>query len=529
MSSYHLVTLGCGHMNVHVNNLTKTFGALRANDAISLGFAGGKIHGVLGENGAGKSTLMKLLSGYLRPNAGEILLDGQPVRLGSPADALKAGVGMVHQEPLDVPAFTALENFYCGSSRTTLRNRAEARSKLVQLAARLGFAIDPDAALARLTVGQRQQLEIMRLLVGGARLLILDEPTTGISAAQARALFAALKRLASEGATILFVSHKLDEVAALCDTVCVLRAGRVQGAGQLMMPQRVEHLLSMMFGEREAMPPAETIPTNYRQPASHTNQHPIWNIQRLVARDGVTVLEQLDLEIAPGVALGLAGLEGSGQQTLLRLLAGDLRPDAGRVIVGGKDLTGAALVCFREAGVEYLPADRLSDGVIGLFSLTEHFALLRPASELLVNPSAANKSAQVAISDYGIKAMPDTPISSLSGGNQQRAMLSLVPPNAQGLLLDQPTRGLDVASAAAVWGRLRARRAAGAAVVFASADLDEILAQSDVVLVFFGGRVSRLIARAELDFARLAELIGGIGFEAGLSVQQSAIPIPSNL
>ncbi|MBX0328447.1 ATP-binding cassette domain-containing protein, partial [Oscillochloris sp. ZM17-4] len=220
-------------MEVSVHNLTKVFGTLRANDSVSLRFAEGQIHGVLGENGAGKSTMMKLLSGFLRPDGGEILLDGKPVALGDPGAALRAGVGMVHQEPLDVPGFSALENLLCASPRWAMPTRTEARNTLTVLAGRLGFSVAPDDPISALTVGQRQQLEIIRLLACGARALILDEPTTGITAAQARSLFAALRRLAGEGNTVLFVSHKLDEVAELCNTVCVLRAGHVVGAGQM--------------------------------------------------------------------------------------------------------------------------------------------------------------------------------------------------------------------------------------------------------------------------------------------------------
>lgn len=499
-------------MNVEIHNLTKTFGALRANDAIDLRFAGGQIHGVLGENGAGKSTLMKLLSGFLRSDTGEIRLDGRPAPFRSPADALRAGVGMVHQEPLDVPAFSVLENVFCGSSRALLRNRADARQKLTARAAHLGFSVDPDAPVGQLTVGQRQQLEIVRLLLGGARLLILDEPTTGISAAQARALFAALRTLAAEGSTILFVSHKLDEVAALCQTVSVLRAGRVQGAGQMPMPQPIERLLGLMFGAGERVGVESVVaPPRAVAPAPAP---PIWQLEHIATRDGAAMLDDLSLAVPPGVIIGLAGLEGSGQQALLRLLSGSQRPTAGRVRVGGTDMTNAPMVRFRDAGIEYLPADRLNDGVIGAFSLTEHFELLRPRVERLVDQAASTAAAQTAIDDYNIKATPTTPIVALSGGNQQRALLSLVPPHSVGILLDQPTRGLDVTAALGIWARLEARAAAGAALVFASADLDEILTYSDSVMVFFGGHASPPLPRGELDFSRLAELIGGVGFEA---------------
>ncbi|RRR66248.1 MAG: ATP-binding cassette domain-containing protein, partial [Candidatus Viridilinea halotolerans] len=246
-------------MQITIHNLTKCFGPLRANNDVSLDFAGGQIHGVLGENGAGKSTLMKLISGYLRPDAGTLALDGQTLLLRGPGDALRAGVGMVHQEPLDVPAFTVLENLICAAPRQAIPSRAVGRAKLLELAQQLHFSLEPDAPIAQLTMGQRQQLEIVRLLLCGARALILDEPTTGITAAQVRALFAALRQLAQQGSTILFVSHKLNEVADLCNTVSVLRAGQLVGS-QLTMPQPQAQLLQLMFGQKHlaTFPPSPT-------------------------------------------------------------------------------------------------------------------------------------------------------------------------------------------------------------------------------------------------------------------------------
>jgi simple sugar transport system ATP-binding protein len=496
-------------MDIAFRHITKTFGRLRANDDISLGFAGGQIHGILGENGAGKSTLMKLLSGFLRPDAGEIMLDGSTARLDSPAAALRAGVGMIHQDPLDVPAFRVLENFYCASPRHAMPSRKVARQRLLELGQRLNFALAPDAPVAGLTVGQRQQLEIMRLLACGVRVLILDEPTTGISAAQKDALFAALQRLANEGNTLLFVSHKLDDVTELCHTVSVLRAGRVMGEGQMLMPQPQAHLLALMFGQSasEAAPAPAPAP-----PAEAPAAPPVWTLDHLTLSEGALTLPDLRLELAPGRVVGLSGLEGSGQQTLLRLLAGHTRPLAGRLLLAGTDMSSASAPAFRQAGVHYLPADRLADGMVGALSLAEHFALARGGGPLL-NQQAAREQARAAIDAYDIKATPTTPIASLSGGNQQRAMLALLPDHCTGLLLDQPTRGLDVFSARGMWQRLLARRASGTALVFASADLDELLAYSDDILVFYGGRVSRPLPRATLSETRLAELIGGVGFE----------------
>ncbi|MBX0328448.1 ATP-binding cassette domain-containing protein, partial [Oscillochloris sp. ZM17-4] len=250
---------------------------------------------------------------------------------------------------------------------------------------------------------------------------------------------------------------------------------------------------------------------------------PAWSLNAITARESNLLIEGLSLDIPAGAVVGLAGLEGSGQQILLRMLCGQLRPSAGRIALAGADLTGAGAAAFRRGGVEYLPADRLIEGVVGPLTLAEHFALLQPGGAI-IDRRAAEESARQAIADYGIKAMPASPIMALSGGNQQRAMLAMVPDHVRGLVCEQPTRGLDVASARAIWGRLLARRDAGCAVVFATADLDEILGYSDYVLVFFAGRVSQLIPRAELSAPRLAELIGGVGFAAAAGQREVEAP-----
>jgi simple sugar transport system ATP-binding protein len=504
-------------MDIRIQNVTKSFGSLRANDSVSLHFAAGQIHGVLGENGAGKSTLMKLLSGFLRRDSGQIVLNEEPAQLATPAAALQAGIGMIHQDPLDVPAFTALENFFCASPRQSMPTIQTARRLLLDLSQRLNFAVAPDAPVARLTVGQRQQLEILRLLAHGVQVLILDEPTTGITAAQKTALFAALGHLAEEGKTVLFVSHKLEEVAELCHTVSVLRAGQVMGECPMLMPQPQDKLLALMFGhDLPQRQPASRASSNGTPAAEEETSPapPVWQLEGIEAREGSRTLHNLNMTLPAGTVIGLSGLEGSGQHVFLRLLAGLLHPDEGRLLLNGKDMSGRSVATFQQAGVHYLPADRMAEGLVGVFSLADHLALAGASSSSLIRRGEAQSAARSAIDDYDIKATPTTPIAALSGGNQQRAMLALLPPHCSGLLLDQPTRGLDVISAQAVWQRLLARRDDGTALVFASADFDELLDYSDYVLVFYSGRVSRLLPRADLSGERLAELIGGVGFEA---------------
>jgi general nucleoside transport system ATP-binding protein len=491
-------------MQLAVHNLTRTFGPVRANDGISLAFAAGQIHGVLGENGAGKSTLMKLLSGLIQPDSGEIHVNGQIISIDQPATSLNAGIGMVHQEPLDIPAFTAAENFWCASPPERIPSLHAARQQIQALSDQLGFTVPPDQRVDRLTIGQRQQLEIMRLLACGARVFILDEPTTGIAAAQARALFAALKQLAALGNTILFVSHKLDEITELCNTVSVLRHGRVIGE-QLAMPIPKAQMVQLMFGELANIQPAEE-PVMASQVAT-----PTWQLDQITLREGMFELNNLQLHVAPGTITGLAGLDGSGQQVLLRLLAGLQAPAAGTLSIKGRRLRAVTSEYARATGICYVPANRLSEGIIGAMSLAEHIAI-QDGTGMLVDLAKARDAARHAIEQYAIKATPDLPLAALSGGNQQRAMLALLPAECSGILLEQPTRGLDVASAQAIWQRLIARRNSGAAIVFASADLEELLRYSDQILVFFGGQVSAAIPRHELNETRLAEMIGGVGF-----------------
>ncbi|NCC37118.1 MAG: ATP-binding cassette domain-containing protein, partial [Chloroflexia bacterium] len=368
---------------------------------------------------------------------------------------------MVHQDPLDVPGFTALENLLCAAPRRAFPSRAMARTTLTTMAQRLGFTLAPDTPVGAMTVGQRQQLEIVRLLACGARTLILDEPTTGITAAQAQALFEALRQLAADGNTVLFVSHKLDEVAALCNTVSVLRTGQLVGE-QLPMPQPQQRLLELMFGERIVQTSEQALllagvsvaepegdpaiqPGQDNRPSEASPTTPlVWQLEQVTAREGMVRLRNVDLRIPQGRVIGLAGLDGSGQQLLLRLLAGRLHPDSGRILVNGVDMTRAGTRTYREAGIEYLPADRMRDGIVGALSLTDHFALLQPAG-ITVDRLVAAQAARDAIVAYDIKATSTTPLIALSGGNQQRAMLALVPDACRGLACEQPTRGLDVA------------------------------------------------------------------------------------
>lgn len=487
-------------MKVELRDIRKYFGPVRANDGISLCVEPGTIYGLLGENGAGKSTLMKVLSGFISADSGEILLDGKPVHMTSPAEAVALGIGMLHQDPLDFPALTVLDNFLLGSPGGLMLDRAHAHRALAQLANEFGFSLDPDTQVARLSIGERQQLEIVRLLWLGVRVLILDEPTTAISAQQRVKLFAALRKLCEQGKTVIFVSHKLAEVEELCGRVTVLARGKVTGHATMPCPTR--ELVQLMFGQ--------DITLSKRLPAPLGGT--VLRVEGLAVSDWRMEIRNLNLEVRAGEVIGLAGLEGSGQRLLLEACAGVRRPAAGQIRICGKDLAGQAYSRFLEAGVAYMPAGRLEEGLIPGMTITEHVALAERSRDLVVRWEAATRQAAERIARFNIKGRPDTRVEELSGGNQQRTKLGLLPPHLNLLLMEHPTRGLDIESVEYIWKLLLERTRHGTAIMFISADLDELLDRSDRILVFFGGRASEPLDARATNVEQLGELIGGKGF-----------------
>ncbi len=484
-------------MEVQVRDIRKHFGPVKANDGITLSVPAGTIQGILGENGAGKSTLMKILSGFQPADGGDIVLDGKVVAMRSPADAIHHGVGMLHQDPMDFPPMRVVDNLLIGAPGRLIPRRAEAAKAVGELAGSLGLSLDLKADVESLTVGERQQLELLRLLWLGARVLILDEPTTGISATQREQLFDTLRRLAAQGKTVLFVSHKLEEVQELCTRVAVLRQGRL--IGETLPPFKVDSLVSMMF-EREV------------SPGKRTTCAPGESLLRLTSlgtEHGRIRLEGVDLEVRSGETIGLAGMEGSGQSVFLRACAGLIPPTSGHIYLDGADLAGKNYHHFKKKGVAYVPASRLEEGLIPGLSLTEHFLLTGQKTSFFIDRESGRKLAKERIAEYNIKGTPASRVESLSGGNQQRALLALVKPGAKVMLLEQPTRGLDIESVIYLWTKLKERCNQGGAIVFTSSDLDELLRYSDRILVFFAGRVSGPMDAATTTVDQLGHLIGG--------------------
>ena len=495
-------------MQVELKGIEKRFGALRANADIHLTIPAGTIQGILGENGAGKSTLMKVLSGFLSADAGDILLDGRRVEIRSPADAIIAGVGMLHQDPLDFPPMRVVDNLLVAPGRvasarqrlgSVFPDRDAARKALMELSGHFGFALDPEAYVDSLSVGERQQIEMVRLLWLGARVFILDEPTTGISAPQREKLFAVLRQLADEGRSVIFVSHKLDEVERLCHQVAVLRQGRL--VGEARPPYVTDRLVEMMFNR-----------TITQAPRTSTGRDEVALALRGVAiEDRRLELHGVDLEVHAGEVIGLAGMEGSGQALLLGACAGLVPTVGGRILLGSHDLTGRPYRIFQNQGAAFVPAARLEEGLVPGLTLTEHFLLAKEKRGFFIDRAAGRRVAEERIKDFDIRGAPSSLIESLSGGNQQRALLSLVRDPLKVLLLEQPTRGLDVESTIYLWGKLKERCRQGTAILFTSSDLDEVLQYSDRILVFFSGRVSAPLDAASTDVERLGQLIGGKG------------------
>ena len=482
-------------MSLLLADIHKRYGSVRANDGVTVEIAPGELHGLLGENGAGKSTLMKVLSGFIAADSGDVVLDGTRLDLASPRDAIDAGIGMLHQDPLVFHPFTVLDNFAIGAEGHL--DRDEAARRLSESAARYGFEFDPRSLARDLTVGERQQLEIARLLALGARVLIFDEPTTGISESQRVRLFEVLRTLAAEGLMVVFVSHKLEEIEALCDRVTVMRRGQVVGRAELPVP--TEDLVQMMFGQitvGKPRPPAEIGP-------------PAVELDGVGVTDRFLSVEGLSISVREAEIVGLAGLEGSGQRAMLRACAGLVAPEAGTIEVGGKDLTGHPIDDFLAAGVHMLPAGRLEEGLIPGLTIAEHLELAGTNDDVVVDYAAAERFAAARIAEFSIKGDPDTRADALSGGNQQRLLLAMMPEQLRVLLMEHPTRGLDIESAEWVWRRLVERRSTGTAIVFSSADIDELLRYSDRIAVFFGGRILEIVDAATSTPEQIGSLIGG--------------------
>jgi general nucleoside transport system ATP-binding protein len=499
---------------LRLEGITRRFGDLVANDGISLTLHRGEILALLGENGAGKTTLMNVLFGHHVADAGSIEVAGpdgvlRPLRPGTPRAALDAGIGMVHQHFTLADNLSALDNIVLGTERLLrpLRRRAAARVKLASLMRRSGLTVALDAPVRALSVGERQRVEILKALYRDAKILILDEPTAVLTPQEIEELFAILKGLAAAGLAIIFISHKLAEVLALCHRIVVLRAGRVV-AGLARDEADRARLAELMVGR--------PIPPTVREPLAAGR--PVLELAGVAVDDahGRPLLREVELTVREREVVGIAGVAGNGQAGLSGLLSGLLHPAEGQVRLRGRDAGAWDPARFVAERVARIPEDRQRHGVVDEMSLWENLALTdrrRPEAQRFgwLRRAALRARAGAIMAAYDVRAAgPGAPIRTLSGGNMQKLILGRELEREPAFILaDQPTRGLDVGAVADVHRRLLAARARGAGILLVSEDLDELLVLADRIAVLYRGRLSAALPTEQLDVRRLGLMMGG--------------------
>jgi simple sugar transport system ATP-binding protein len=503
------------------------FGPVVANDDVDLVVAAGEIHALLGENGAGKSTLMRVLAGLIVPVAGEVVIDGAAEPLGSPHEAMRLGIGMVHQHFMLVPTLTVAENVCLGLTSTGrfLPDLKAAGRRIRDLASRHGLEIDPDARIAHLSVAGRQRVEILKALFRGARILILDEPTAVLTPQETEGLFRILRALAAAGTAIIFISHKLNEVMALTETITVLRQGRV-AATLRTADTDARALARLMVGADVRLPTLEDSEASSPHPlaAPSTSSHgrgaerTILAVSGLVCRDadGVARVDGASLEVGAGEIVGLAGVDGNGQQELAEAIVGLRAAEAGRIAIAGEDVTRAGVARRIALGLAHIPEDRHHTALVEPLAIRDNIALERIGEPPLsrrgwIDRKAVARLAAEVMAAFDIRASgPGQTAGTLSGGNQQKIVLGRALSRDPRLVVAvQPARGLDVGATAFVHRQLLARRAAGAGVLLVSTELDEILALSDRILVVYKGRITGAMARRDISVERLGLMMAG--------------------
>lgn len=513
---------------VELRGITKTFGALVANDSIHLAVAPGEVHALLGENGAGKSTLTRILYGLSTPDAGEIRVDGRPTPIGSPVDAMAAGIGMVTQEFSLVGPMTVTENLMLVGVGLGWIDRAAARPGVLEAAAKLGVTVDPDAVVERLSVGERQRVEILKALFHDCRLLILDEPTAVLVPQDVDALFGSIRRLTAQGIGVIFISHKLHEVVAIADRVSILRRGRIV-ASRPAAGLDLRQIAALMVGTDTAADAdevdAEALKTSIGldlgaaepvvAPAAYVppGEVPALEVEALtLAGTGRPVLDRLSIRVAAEEIVGVAGVSGNGQTELVDVLCGTRAATSGSVRVGGTDITRLPVPERIRAGLGRLTEDR-KGSVIPQLSVEQNL-VLEDLHRFRRGPFIDRRRLRAYVKDlmerFDIRANPGDPIRSLSGGNMQKVLLArAISRDPRALVASQPTRGLDVAACEYVYSQLRALREEGAGVLLISEDLDELLGVCDRIVVILKGRIVGELPAAEATREKLGVLMTG--------------------
>ena len=506
---------------LELDGVTKRFGDLTANDSVSLSVAPGEVVAMLGENGAGKSTLMKIVYGLVRADEGRIRMDGQPVVIGSPRDAMAAGIGMVTQEFSLVETMTVTENVSLSAVGLGMVDVRGARQRVIAAMERIGVAIEPDRLVSTLSIGERQRVEIVKALFHDCRVLILDEPTAVLTPQDVRALFATIERLRQTGLGVLFVSHKLREVAEISDRVVVLRRGRLVGE-RVTSEVSTNELASLMMGVADVAIgetaaavglPLEEAAAASAADAGTSDAPPVLELVDLtLERHGRAVLDSIDLTVRAGEIVGLAGISGNGQTELVQLLCGTERSTHGRIEVDGRDVTDADVVDRLAAGLGRLTEDRRGS-VVPQMTVEQNLVLEdlpRYTRRGMLDKPAIRAHAEAMIDRFDIKATPSTTLSTLSGGNMQKVLLArALARRPRVLVAAQPTRGLDIGAYTYVHSQLQELRDSGAGVLLVSEDLDELRTLCDRVAVLFRGKIVGTLSVEEATSDRLGVMMTG--------------------
>ncbi len=494
---------------LRLRGVSKWFGEIVANDNISLELARGEVLALLGENGAGKSTLVSILFGHYAPDRGSISVFGRTLPPGKPSAALEAGIGMVHQHFSLADNLTVLDNVLLGTEPLTgmVSLRKAAATKLKQLAERFGLAVDPDARVGTLAVGAKQRVEILKSLYRGARILILDEPTSVLAPQEVQSLFATLRRLVADGMSVIFISHKLDEVLAISDRIAVLRGGELVAQVVPASTSKTD-LAQLMIGHAVRMPTRQAV---------HRTGEVLVQLKRVssAVRDGRVNLREVDLEVQAGEIVAIAGVAGNGQDLLADLLSGLLAPSAGALRLAGKALA-AKPEEWVKAGVGRVPEDRQGVGVVGDMAVWENVILERYRDSRfctfgLINRRAARAHAWQLAEHYDVRlAGIDAPMRALSGGNIQKVILGRVLTDIPSVVIaNQPTWGLDVGAVSFVHAELLAARARAAAIVLLSEDLDEVFALADRIAVMHQGELTPARPAAQWSLPEIGMAMAG--------------------
>lgn len=498
-------------MRVELRGITKRFGSFTANDAIDLIVEPGQIHCLLGENGAGKSTLMNIVFGLMRADEGEILLDNQPVRFSNSGDAVRRGIGMVHQHFMLVPVFSVAENVVLGFEPTKSLGRLDRRrahSEIRALSEKFGLEVDPEALVENLPVGLQQRVEILKALSHDAELLILDEPTAVLTPQEIDSLMDIMRSLADDGKSILFITHKLKEVRAVGDVITVIRQGKIIDS---VPPTRSEgELASLMVGR--------DVNLKVTKEAVHAGD-PVLELRDVVVRDdrGITVVKGVSLDVRSGEILAIAGVQGNGQTELVEAIAGLRRVESGTITLGGRDVTNRTPRQILDAGLGHVPEDRQRDGLVLSMSVEDNLVLNTSrrapfARRGTRNLAAVTANAEELAQRFDVRTTSvKSPTGSLSGGNQQKVILAreLSRPLTC-FIAAQPTRGLDVGSIEYVHRQIVEQRNGGLGVLIVSSELDEVLALGDRIAVLFDGGVMGVV-EPTMSREEIGMLMAGVG------------------